>query len=332
MCDARATFDFHIIHDLGYHSVPMEPTSFNNLTIETSINGHALESRNDENNNESAESRSGISSGFTETDDAEKGGKRNPSSTWVTWDGPHDPENPRNWAPFRGKVGGGILSDLWSSEERGRAIGIYTLMPLLGPAIGPITAGFIVRYSHWRWCFYSVSIADSLVQLSGFILLRETYPRVILSKKAKTLRAQAKNNNLRTEWENRDQSAGTTLRTAFKRPVKLITTQPIVQFIAIYMAFLYGLIYLLLSTFPRLWAGKYHETVDIAGLNYVSAGLGFFTGAHFGTRLQDQIYMALKGRNNGVGQPEFRVPLMLPSSTLVPAGYANVRKARVWMG
>jgi MFS family permease len=30
-------------------------------------------------------------------------------------------------------AGGGILSDVWSNEERGKAMGIYTLMPLLGP-------------------------------------------------------------------------------------------------------------------------------------------------------------------------------------------------------
>ena len=31
------------------------------------------------------------------------------------------------------QVGGGILADVWSTDERGKAVGIYTLMPLLGP-------------------------------------------------------------------------------------------------------------------------------------------------------------------------------------------------------
>lgn len=33
-------------------------------------------------------------------------------------------------------IGGGVLSDCWKSEERGRAISIYSLAPLLGPAVG----------------------------------------------------------------------------------------------------------------------------------------------------------------------------------------------------
>lgn len=33
-------------------------------------------------------------------------------------------------------LGGGVLSDLFTAEERGKAISIYSLAPLLGPAIG----------------------------------------------------------------------------------------------------------------------------------------------------------------------------------------------------
>lgn len=35
-------------------------------------------------------------------------------------------------------IGGGVLGDLFDAEQRGRAISIYSLMPMLGPAIGPI--------------------------------------------------------------------------------------------------------------------------------------------------------------------------------------------------
>jgi MFS family permease len=40
-------------------------------------------------------------------------------------------------------LGGGVLSDCWHAEERGKAISIYSLAPLLGPAVGPIAGGFI---------------------------------------------------------------------------------------------------------------------------------------------------------------------------------------------
>ena len=33
-------------------------------------------------------------------------------------------------------IGGGILSDCWRPEQRGKSIAIYSLAPLLGPAVG----------------------------------------------------------------------------------------------------------------------------------------------------------------------------------------------------
>ena len=33
-------------------------------------------------------------------------------------------------------LGGGVLADCWRAEERGKSISIYSLAPLLGPAVG----------------------------------------------------------------------------------------------------------------------------------------------------------------------------------------------------
>ena len=74
-----------------------------------------------------------------------------------------------NW-----QIGGGVLSDCWRAEERGLAISIYSLAPLLGPAIGPIAGGFITEKTTWRWAFYATSIADAVIQIFGLFFLRET--------------------------------------------------------------------------------------------------------------------------------------------------------------
>ena len=63
---------------------------------------------------------------------------------------------------------------MWDAENRGQAVGIYSLAPLLGPAIGPIAGGWIAEKSTWRWVFWSVSIADALVQVLGIFYLRES--------------------------------------------------------------------------------------------------------------------------------------------------------------
>ncbi|KNG91035.1 hypothetical protein ANOM_000758 [Aspergillus nomiae NRRL 13137] len=41
-------------------------------------------------------------------------------------------------------IGSGMNSDLFDAHERGKAIAVFTLAPLVGTAIGPITGGFVV--------------------------------------------------------------------------------------------------------------------------------------------------------------------------------------------
>ena len=110
------------------------------------------------------------------------------------------------------------------------------------------------------------------------------------------------------------------LKVSLVRPFVLLGTQPIIQVLALYMAYLYGLVYLLLTTFPPLWEGVYHESIGISSLNYISIGLGFFLGTQLGAPINDRIYRRLKRKNNGIGKPEFRVPLMVPGSFMVPIG------------
>lgn len=217
-------------------------------------------------------------------------------------------------------LGGGVLSDLFTAEERGRAISIYSLAPLLGPAIGPIAGGFIAENTTWRWVYYATTIADGIIQCFGLFFLQETYAPVLLTRKKKKLIKETGNEALHTEFDNPDRTLGKTLRIALIRPFKLLGTQVIVQVLAIYMAYLYGLMYLVLSTFPGLWENDYHESVGIGGLNYIALGIGFFTGTQVCAPLQDRIYRILKARNGGVGKPEFRVPLMIPGAILVPIG------------
>lgn len=48
-------------------------------------------------------------------------------------------------------IGGGVISDLFAPEQRGLAMSIFSLGPLLGPVIGPICGAFIAQDVGWRW-------------------------------------------------------------------------------------------------------------------------------------------------------------------------------------
>ncbi|KAL3477168.1 MFS general substrate transporter [Aspergillus californicus] len=219
-------------------------------------------------------------------------------------------------------VGGGVLSDCFTPDQRGKSIAVYSLAPLLGPAVGPIAGGFIAEHTTWRWVFYATSIADGAIQIVGLFLLKETYAPRLLQMRAKKLRKESGDPSYQTEIERQNKTLGEIIRTALIRPFRLLTTQPIVQAIALYLAYAYGIMYLVLSTFPTLWTGEnyYNESIGIGGLNYISLGVGFWLGSQICAPLNDRIYRRLKAQNNGIGQPEFRVPLLSISAFMLPAG------------
>ncbi|KAJ5771769.1 MFS multidrug transporter [Penicillium odoratum] len=218
-------------------------------------------------------------------------------------------------------IGGGVLSDCFLPEQRGKSLAIYSLAPLLGPAVGPIAGGFIAENVTWRWVFWSVSIADAAVQIGGLFFLRETYAPKLLHDRAKRL-SKSTGEQHHTEAELQKIPFAQKLRTSLVRPFRLLLTQPIVQVLAIYMAYIYGLMYLMLSTFPSLWTSKeyYHESSGIGGLNYISIGIGFWVGSQICAPMIDRIYRGLAARNGGVGRPEFRIPLMSIAAILLPSG------------
>ena len=89
------------------------------------------------------------------------------------------------------------------------------------------------------------------------------------------------------------------------------------------MAYLYGLVYLVISSFSALYTSPdyYDETTQIAGLHYIALAVGYFFGAQITSRFNDWLYRRLKKKNGGKGVPEFRIPVMIPCAVLLPAGF-----------
>ncbi|KAF7197744.1 Efflux pump vrtL, partial [Pseudocercospora fuligena] len=182
-------------------------------------------------------------------------------------------------------IGGGVLGDLWRSEERGMATALYTVAPIVSPALGPLIGAWITEKTTWR---------------------KETG-----------------NQNLHTQYELQDRHWKKIWKNALTRPIILLFTQPIVMFLAAHMSLLYGIIYLMLATFPTLWTSPeyYNESIGIGGLNYLSLMIGMTAGAQIAGRVLDRAYRRLSARSpNKKGRPEFRVPILFPATILVSGG------------
>jgi len=187
----------------------------------------------------------------------------------------------------------------------------------MGPTLGPINGAAVTQYLSWHWIFYIMSMLATVVLVMSLFLLRETYMPV-LQKRQQT--AASSDMLAKPSMAQKLTALATTLAGKLKRPLRMLFAQPVIQLLALYVAYLYGVMYLVLSTFPTLWTVQYHQSIFIGGLDYIALGLGYIIGSQICALSLDRIYRHLKRRNGDLGLPEYRLPLALVSTVLVPVG------------
>ncbi|CAE6453674.1 unnamed protein product, partial [Rhizoctonia solani] len=204
-------------------------------------------------------------------------------------------------------IGAGSIADLFHERERAVAMSLFSLGPLLGPIIGPIAGGFVTQDIGYKWVFRIISIAAGAAALFGIPLLQETYAPV-----------------LRRRYGYQDLTPRGSLSEVLSenliRPLQLLTRSLICFVLSLYMAIIYGLLYLMFVTFPTLFASVYGWGPGIAGLAYLGLGVGFMFAAVVGSRLMNTLYLKLSERNGGKGKPEYRIPPMLCGTVLIVVG------------
>lgn len=166
------------------------------------------------------------------------------------------------------------------------------MLTWVAPCVAPICGAYISQGVNWRWIFFSTSIFTVLVQVTAVLFLAETYAPAILAKKAKQVRKEIKDVQpevvVRTEYETGDRFSKI-LRKRLILPFIMMFTHPATQAPSIYRAYLYGVMYLMLSTFPMVFQQVYHMSVGIASLNYLSLCLGFMIGLQISHPLMDGV-------------------------------------------
>src|SRR6478752_6641603 len=127
--------------------------------------------------------------------------------------------------------------------------------------------------------------------------MKETNYTVILQKKALRMRKQTGNEKLVAKF-SRDETPGQMLARAIVRPLKLLILSPIVLLVSLYTGILFGLIFLLFTTFPSVFQDVYGFNPGVAGLAYLGLGIGMSLGLFMFSVLSDKLLGRKKGNEN----------------------------------
>ncbi|KAH8677320.1 major facilitator superfamily transporter [Xylariales sp. PMI_506] len=213
-----------------------------------------------------------------------------------------------------------VFSDMFDNANRGIAITIFSMAVFTGPLLAPFIGGFISQsYLGWRWTMYLATIMGGVAFILDLLFMKETYPPVILIEKAAELRRRTKNWGIHAKQEEIEVDFKELVQKNFTRPLRLLFFEPIVTLLSIYMAFIYGLLYLFLTAYPYVFEGVHGFNAGQSGLTFFGMILGQLI-AGVTVLLTQPSYRRKLIANNGVPVPEWRLPVVIAGGVAFTGG------------
>ncbi|KAJ4397803.1 GTPase-activating protein [Gnomoniopsis smithogilvyi] len=216
-------------------------------------------------------------------------------------------------------TGGASIGDMYTPAKRTYGLAVWGIGAVCGPTLGPLVGGFAVEAKGWQWAIWE------LMWLSGFCLavlvffLPETSSANILYRRARRLRNLTGNDKLISEPElvGQDMTGKDIVVMALIRPFSLLFTEPIVFLLDLYIALIYGLLYIWFESFPIVFIEIYGFTLGELGLAYLGILSGIFVVAPLLFWYQYR-YIEPKFNDKGEIAPEWRLPPAFVGSFAIP--------------
>ena len=164
-----------------------------------------------------------------------------------------------------------ITGDLFSIKNRGSAMSITMMIPILGSAIGPIAGGYITQYLSWRWTFWMMAILTAFFSSFLAVVLKETYTPVLRRKATKSSSLNEKKaktpSKYFTGWNMTSLKA---IALLVVRPFIILSTSPVAVLMAVYLSILFAYLSLLATTIATVFQEHYGFSESQSGLIYIA--------------------------------------------------------------
>ncbi|KAL7803576.1 major facilitator superfamily domain-containing protein [Trichoderma aethiopicum] len=213
---------------------------------------------------------------------------------------------------------GGAIADLFPPAQRGLAMTIYCVAPFLGPILGPIVGGFATEYIGWRWVQGMCTIFIGVVGIIGVIFVPETYGPVLLQRKANALsKADGKIYISVLQKNQGKKQPSEVFGRALIRPWVLLFREPIVLIASLYMAIIYGTVYMFLGAMPIVYNELRGWSPGIGGLAFLGMAVGIIIGLGYAIWDNNVRYMKLEPSKRTA---ESRLPPAIAGAVALPIG------------
>lgn len=213
------------------------------------------------------------------------------------------------------------FADMFGNETRGTAIVVFSMCVFVGPLLAPFIGGFTVANHSlgWRWTEFITGIMAAASFVLIILFEVETHHPIILVYKAREIRKKTGIWGIHAPHDEFVLSIKDIVEKNLTRPIKMLFTEPILFFITLYNAFIYGMIYLFLEAYPLVFAKGYGMAPGVAELPYFGLVIGQTLGGFYCIYCE-KAYVRKMNESGGKIIPENRLPPMLVGSVMFPIG------------
>ncbi|KAI5286476.1 hypothetical protein KEM54_006762 [Ascosphaera aggregata] len=238
---------------------------------------------------------------------------------------------------------GGIISDMYPTEELNTPMAIFSAATLFGTGYGPLICGYMVSRHTWRWAFYMQAICNGAILVYGYLFLRESRADVLLSRRAAQLnkwyeeleatgnlgvvlpvdpeKPSATTRVVKLRWKCRSDDQRQSIMQIFivsiYRPFNLLVTEPVVFFFSLWVAFAWGILFLTFSAIPLVYSSRYGFGLEEESAVFSTMCVGTLVAFCFSV-LEDK--WLRKYHPEKISKPEHRLYFSCVESICLPVG------------
>ncbi|KAF2633388.1 MFS general substrate transporter [Macroventuria anomochaeta] len=213
-----------------------------------------------------------------------------------------------------------IIGDIFESDQRGSAMSLVSLAPLIGGAIGPAIAGAIAQTLGWRQVLLMAAGLAVIAEILFLTCFRETYKMAILHQriarikresgefKAEPLAPKSKHEDLFKIWH------------ALTRPFAVLFGSGVLMALSLQASISFSFFYVMSISLPSILQETYNFNPAETGAAFIIFSIGSLLSVFLCNAFLDRIYITLRNRSTHPDQrkPEYRLPLTVLGAVLLP--------------
>ncbi|EUC44607.1 hypothetical protein COCMIDRAFT_97777 [Bipolaris oryzae ATCC 44560] len=210
-------------------------------------------------------------------------------------------------------TGGASIADMYRPKKQVYGLAVWGIGAVCGPVLGPLVGGFAVMSKGWKWTIWEIMWLSGFCWIVFFFFLPETSSTNILHRRAKRLRKLTGDDRFTCEPDlmAAEMTGKDIVLMVLVKPITLNFTEPIVLLLNLYIALIYGLLYIWFESFPIVFEGIYGFSLGIMGLAFLGILVGTFVAASV-LLAWNYFYLEDQFDENGNIEPEKRlIPAMV---------------------